>query len=138
MACIDGEGIFGAMGTGCTLKLVSFIASAICVEFITLYRRKQLDFCWVRYSEVRSHAPISSIISPSIIPYDASALASAILGLHSECSQPEKKAIRNLWVDIIHKYVLDFTSAISMMRGLPTLEHGRKRVAPSVDTGRYG
>ena len=51
------------------------------------------------------------MISPSIIPFDAAALVSAIQGLHAECSQPEKKAIRNLWVDIIHKYVLDFTSA---------------------------
>ena len=111
MACIEGQGVILSDGKWVHLKagqatlLPPFMLNSIHCE-----EGQEWKFCWVRYEEEKRHAPISSIVSPAVIPYDPAPLCAAIRGLYAECRTEKKRSVEHLWVDIIHKYVLDFAA----------------------------
>lgn len=66
------------------------------------------QFCWVRYQQRPEQKPIISSSSPAVARFDAEPMRAAITGLWNEVQSSVAPATVELWVDIIHTYVLRF------------------------------
>lgn len=66
-------------------------------------------YAWVRYLESPEHFPIISSKSPVKGAFAADVLVRAVQGLHSEaCCEPSSPAQVQLWIKLVHNYVLSF------------------------------
>ena len=111
LACMEGQGEVLSDG-----KWLSVSAGYSCLQppFILNALRcqapsKKWTYAWVRYDVNPSRAPISSIITPVIHPYNPTPIASAIIALHSECLNESQPRAISQWIDIIQTYVLRYT-----------------------------
>ena len=110
-ACVSGQGEVLIDGSWATVRageaccLPPFVANAIrAVE-----GSEPWVFCWVRYTEVQEQLPLISSKSPVKAPFSSHVLRHAIEGLHGEvASRSSAPALRKLWIDLIHGYVLKF------------------------------
>lgn len=69
------------------------------------------QYCWVRYKPA-SPRSMHRGMSPLVVHSDASALASAILGLHHEMMHEADPGASSLWVDVIENYVRRFAEPL--------------------------
>ena len=109
LACFGGEGKVLSDGRWITIKAGQaclqppFVANAL-----KCMKGKPWDFCWVRYVESREAAPIVSEVSPVRGAYRADPLQMAIQGLIAESSPGSVPALQHHWIELIHRYVLQF------------------------------
>ncbi len=71
-------------------------------------------FCWVRYQETKGQLPIARANSPVLARFSAIPLQMAIQGLQQECLGSQVPAMQDLWLRLIHGYVLQFAQPVGL------------------------
>ncbi|MFC7338769.1 AraC family transcriptional regulator [Haloferula chungangensis] len=106
---IDGRWTSIRAGEACLLP--PFVENAIrAVRSQGVHGRPDpWTYAWVRYLESPEHFPIISSKSPVKGPFEAEVLVRAVQGLHAEaCRRQAAPAQLQLWLKLIHNYVLSF------------------------------
>lgn len=66
------------------------------------------SFTWVKYLETEGSQPVATSLSPVMGEFQSAPFLHAILGFYKECQSLEMNGSVGLWIELIHKYVLDF------------------------------
>ena len=110
MACIGGEGevLFDGgwkrLSAGNACLLPPFVLNAF-----RSIPGKEWSLVWVRYLEKRDVLPMATSHSPVQGVFHYGPLKSAVEGLYAECQGDNTPSSLNLWTDLIHHYVLQFS-----------------------------
>ncbi|MFC5050104.1 helix-turn-helix transcriptional regulator [Rubritalea spongiae] len=99
---IDGEWVILENGSACLLPPYAF-------NSIQAVEGREWGFVWVKYLEDAGSRPVVTAMSPISGKMAVSPLYHAIVGLHDACESGECLSAQNLWVELIHKYVLHFS-----------------------------
>ena len=107
---IDGRWTPIQAGEACLLP--PFVENAIrAVDPVRMDGASEVPWTygWVRYLETPGRLPILSAKSPVKGPFPAEVLVRAVQGLHAEASRKQVTPAQvQLWIDLIHNYVLSF------------------------------
>ncbi|MGJ8671496.1 AraC family transcriptional regulator [Rubritalea sp.] len=98
---VDGEWVILEPGCACLLPPYAF-------NSIQAAEGGEWSFLWVKYLEDVGSRPLVTAMSPISGKMAVSPLYHAILGLHYACESGECLSAQNLWVELIHKYVLHY------------------------------
>lgn len=98
---IDGEWVVLDAGEVCLLPPYTF-------NSIQSIEGHEWSFIWVKYLEDLGSQPVVSAVSPVHGRFDPLPLKHAIHGLYDACQSGVCTSAQNLWVELIHKYVLHF------------------------------
>lgn len=110
MACTGGQGQVLFDGGWRTLRpgqaclLPPFVQNAF-----RSVPGKPWSLVWVRYLEDRDVVPIATSHSPVQGPFNHASLKAAVEGLYAECLAANKPSSLNLWTELLHHYVLQFS-----------------------------
>ena len=109
MACLEGcgqvlvDGRWESLSAGQACLLPPFVMNRFqCLP------RQSWKFCWVRYEESREQSPIISSSTPVMGSYVAAALEHAILGLRADVASTQPLPTQEMWVNLLHQYVMRF------------------------------
>ncbi|MFC4995585.1 helix-turn-helix domain-containing protein [Rubritalea tangerina] len=98
---IDGEWEVLRSGEACLLPPYAF-------NSIRALEGEEWSFVWVKYLEDLGSQPVVTAMSPVHGKFDPEPLKHAIYGLHAASVSGECLSAQNLWVELIHRYVVHF------------------------------
>lgn len=109
IATTKGEGIIytegnwkvSAPGTATLLPPFSF-------NSIKAIEGKNWSFTWVKYLETEGAQPVATALSPVMGTFETEPFLHTILGFYKEVQSSNSSAVSGLWIELIHKYVLNF------------------------------
>lgn len=99
---VDGEWVVLPAGHACLLPPYAY-------NSIRAIEGEEWSFVWVKYLESEGGRPVVTAMSPISGEMAVSPLYHAIIGLYDACESGECLSAQNLWVELIHKYVLFFS-----------------------------
>ena len=100
---VDGQWITVSAGQACLLPPFAY-------NSIRSEEGQEWTFAWVKYLEDESTKPVMTALSPVTGEYQSAPLKHAILGLYHNILTLQNKGAENLWVELIHKHVLLFST----------------------------
>ena len=101
---VDGQWLTVPEGHACLLPPFAF-------NSISSTEGEDWTFAWVKYLEDEGSSPVITALSPVTGEFHAEPLQHAISGLYHNMTSIQNKGAENLWVELIHKHVLIFSSS---------------------------
>lgn len=109
MACFDGSGEVIHSGTPTTVaEGTACLLPRQVANHLQMGESSQWTYVFVRYREPWEGVSTLKSEAPKIAKYDALPLVEAIRGLHAEANGAVSALALQLWVELIHSYVLQF------------------------------
>lgn len=86
----------------------ALILPAYNTNALVCYEDEEWDFCWVRYRHEDGQTPLIHATSALVADFPFQSFHSAIEGLMLESQSPNREAITQQWVQLVHIYISEF------------------------------